>query len=184
MRRLVLALAVSLACTTALFAQEKGDLRLHVFLSDLAYSSSQGGPSTTEGGGAIALNYWWLPQLSTQFSVGAEYHRNTVVENTGSSVRYHVQGLHTHPIDAMAQYHFLNHSRWTPYLGLGAHYVAVPHAEFGSFHDRLSGEAGAGVLFRMTPRLSLQLGATSLLRSSSPRYDPLVRPAIGLSWRF
>jgi outer membrane protein W len=185
MRRLILGAAVWLLGSTALVAQQQGDLRIHVFATDVAYSSSAFSGRHLEGGYGVALNYWWLPRISGYLSIGSELHHSNRPTTLGDGMPgFRSFGVRSYPIDALAQYHFKTDSRWKPYAGLGLRYTPAPHPSFGVFSSRLNGEADGGVLFSVTPRFALDIGATRLFERHSPSYDPLFKPTIGVSWRF
>jgi hypothetical protein len=112
-----------------------------------------------------------------------------------------------HPLDVSVTRHFLTDQPIAPYVRAGVRYVSAPQdppTEFAyqppppyafpggpqpvgsgfGFSDRLSGQAGAGVRVRLTPRTALRAEVTRLLRSGSVDFDPLTRFAAGVSWIF
>lgn len=112
------------------------------------------------------------------------------------------------PVDLSMTRHFLLDQPISPYVRAGVRYVdapgnkgatsfiapynpgdgtLVPPVQFQEgfgFRDRVSAQAGAGFRLRMTPRTSLRVEATRLLRSDKADYDPLMRYAAGVSWLF
>ena len=94
--------------------------------------------------------------------------------------------LRTVPIDLTARYHWLNETRWKPYLGAGAHYVAAPkvHLDPGfNYQNHLDGEVDGGVAFMLTPALGVMLDGR-VIGGKYETYDPIFRVSAGLSWRF
>ena len=109
------------------------------------------------------------------------------------------------PVDLSVTRHFLSDQAIAPYVRAGVRYVDAPDdpvmpsvffsgenmpvtpvevAQGFHFDSRLSGQAGAGVRVRLTPRTALRGEATRLLRSDRADFDPLTRYAIGVSWLF
>ena len=69
-------------------------------------------------------------------------------------------------------------------IGPGNPYLFIPVSEGYGFDDRVSGQAGAGILVRLTKRSALRAEATRLLRSEKVDFDPLTRFALGVTWAF
>lgn len=110
------------------------------------------------------------------------------------------------PIDLSVTRHFLADQPIAPYVRAGVRYVSAPddpapaatvipptsafpfepvREGFGfNGRERLSAQAGAGVLVRLTPRTALRAEAARLLRSEEEGFDPLMRYAVGLTWVF
>jgi hypothetical protein len=109
------------------------------------------------------------------------------------------------PMDLSVTRHFRDGEFIAPYVRAGVRYVSAPddpgpvttvfqtgtHTvsyiqvfEGFGFEDRLSAQAGAGVLVRLTDRAAVRAEATRLLRDEQSDFDPLLRYAVGLSWAF
>jgi len=207
MRNVLVVIAVAVLSTTAVFADEirAGSTNVSAYLSDVGFTHSSSSGDSWSGGGGVAVEHAWTNRITTVLSIGAERRRTfeyhlEPVPGVSPVIVGQYRNVYAYPIDLMARYHFLNESRWTPYLGLGARYVDAPRGNQpaytvdtnGVYHisssrpleDRTSPEVNAGVVFRITPRLGLQLDGKHLLRGDSPSYDPINKVSIGLSWRF
>lgn len=111
------------------------------------------------------------------------------------------------PIDLTATRHFLNDQVISPYVRAGLRYVRAPRDKFQqfpvvfgpvqvpfypvqneetgfNFSDRASGQVGAGLRIRLTPRTAIRGEVNRLLRSEGVDFDPLTRYAVGLSFLF
>ena len=102
-----------------------------------------------------------------------------------------------HPIDLFVTRHFPIGSRVAAFLHAGARYVKAPSewprtyfvsdlptTRFDGFAHRASAQAGGGVFLRLTPHAAVRAEVTRLIRSDDTRFDPLIRAAAGLAWRF
>jgi hypothetical protein len=89
----------------------------------------------------------------------------------------------TYPIDLTARYRFVNDTRWKPFIGAGARYVAAPHVDsmFG-YTNRLSPELVGGVVFQLR-HLGIVVDGKALL-ADHEYYDSAFKTAVGLNWRF
>jgi outer membrane protein W len=206
MRRTLLFAALVVLSTTSVFADEirAGSTSVSAYLSDLGYAQSSE-TSTWSGGVGVGVEHAWTNRLTTMLSVGAERRHQFVWHQTDPAgqpllLTRESQNVTTYPIDVMLRYHFTNQSRWTPYIGLGGRYVQAPSGGAPAFiidnngspqllgnvqqADRTNGEINAGVVFRITPRIGLQLDGKRLLSGDGVSYDPLNKASIGLTWRF
>lgn len=86
----------------------------------------------------------------------------------------------TYPIDFTLHYRF-DDTRWKPYIGAGARYVAAPHVDsmFG-YTNRLTPEVVGGVVFQMRHLGIFADGKVNL--GDHEYYDPVFKTAIGVSW--
>ena len=208
MRTITIAAALLIGAATA-FAQGADWTQLSVTTSNLGFGESNG-QSQWSGGVAIALSRAWSQRWSTELSVAAERHQGlyTMFElqpHQSADLLLPVtqrRSFRVFPVDLTSQYRFSNSSRWTPYIFGGVRYVAAPAGEhsnasivspnglqpvtagftFGG--DRTSAEVGIGTSLRITPHFGLRFDATRLLRSDEVNYDPRVRTAFGVNWRF
>ena len=172
--RSVVVLVVVLAASSAAYAQQTQTLSL--FRSDI----------DEPGGYGVSYERMFAPRWSVQASVAVEHHRSYeyVYEDNGAITLVPRERLRTMPIDLVARYHWLNDTRWKPYIGLGAHYVAAPDAD-RRFRYRNHLEAGinGGTLFMLTHDLGLMLDGR-IYAGNHESYDQSPRTSIGLSWRF
>ena len=130
--------------------------------------------------------------LTQRFSLGAAiaYERHFsypyVVDVSGFINVVPKSHLRTVPVDVTARYHWLNGTRWKPYIGAGAHYVAAPkvHLDPGfGYRNHIDGEVDGGVAFMFTPALGVMLDGR-VIGGERETYDPIFRISAGLSWRF
>jgi hypothetical protein len=216
MKRSLLAAALLLCSLTANADDLRaGTKQLSFFITDPSFTESHSQGSDVSGGAGLAFSYVFAPQWSAQLSVAAQEHRDVftrsvqVVTDPNGTVLYApvttVENVRTYPIELLGKYHFLNESRWTPFLGAGVRYVQAPDvpSQFqfvtpppsgigvptlftggARYGNRTSAEVAGGVALRITPKLSLDLEARRLLRSDGVAYDPVNRGVIGVSWRF
>ena len=161
--RLAVAAALLLSASSLLAQNRKTEVTL--FASDPGYGESSTYGSTVTGGVGLALNQWWTSQISTEFSITAERHYTFTDAQRLAVYRY--------PIDALAQYHFLNGTRWQPYIGIGARSA-----------DRVTPEINAGVLLQLSQHFDLRLDGRMTQDQATDFHDSLAKFSIGLGWRF
>jgi outer membrane protein W len=159
MRTLLTFVFVSLLFTSTAFAQEKNELT--VFLSDV---TDTGVARVHQYGGfGAAFSRTITPNLSAQLSVASEEHYSYGYYFIGPDIKRPLtpQTLRTFPLDLAVRYHWLNDTRWKPYMGAGLRYVGVPHnADPGfRYHNHLNPEIVGGVELRLRPNLGLTLDA-------------------------
>jgi outer membrane protein W len=218
MRRNLVAAGLLSLCAFTVSADDlrQGSKQLSLFVTDPSFTESSSTGSNVSGGTGLAFSYVFARQWSAQLSVAAQEHKEVITRfttilvdpQTGTTVFAPVttvEKVHTYPVELLARYHFLNGSRWTPFLGAGVRYVQAPDGAYGlpaaippptiggpptffsngpTYHDRTSAEVAGGVALRITPAVSLDIEARRLLRSEGVRYDPINRAVIGVSWRF
>jgi len=173
MRTLVALLLLS--CATASFAQQAHTRQLGVFLSDFGVTSSSTSGTDVSGGLGVSLNYFWTPRFSTEVSVADEAH-----PYWNGEFRSRVR---TMPIDATAQYHFFNSSRWQPFVGGGLHYIN-PGAGTGGVRESFI--AIGGVRYQLTSSFGLDLAGRGRFANNQVDrpWDPAFKVTAGVSWRF
>lgn len=110
------------------------------------------------------------------------------------------------PIDLVATRHLGKSTQvYAPYVRAGVRYVQGPDSPnlpilqpippgfeglvvlsgYGrGYEDRMSAQAGAGLLVHITPRTALRAEVNRLLRTKRSPFDPLTRAALGLTWTF
>jgi hypothetical protein len=114
------------------------------------------------------------------------------------------RSYNVYPFDLVATRHFMTDRRLSPYVRGGVRYVEAPNSQDETFgyplgppsnvflavhsgfglHDRTSAQAGAGLMFRLTPRVALRADLNRLIRSDRADFDPLTHSSFGVSWRF
>jgi len=187
MRRVAAILFAFLLASTA-FGQQKN--AFSVFYNDPSYwfSSSSGGHA--EGGVGVAVSHAFSPIFSTELSIARESYTlfaNQAVSN--GMISYDRVSVRTTPIDATARYHFVNATRWKPYIGGGLRYVDTHEIGRGTFSPRytfrsVESEIVGGVVFQIRPRIGLIFDGKQLIGNHSLHSDPSFKGSIGFNWRF
>jgi hypothetical protein len=182
MRKVLLLIALVLF-PTVVFAQPKQTVS--VFLSGVnRYSQDAQWPA----GFGIAYERMVAQRVSLDAAVAYERHWSyPYVVDEGGFInivpRVHLQ---TMPIDLTVNYHWLNDTRWKPYLGGGAHYVAAPHVHLDPgfrYQDHVNSEVDGGVVFMLTRSAGVMLDGR-VIGGDRETYDPVFKISAGLSWRF
>ncbi len=206
--------AAALLFSTAAFAED----HFTIFVSDPGHQTartttfeSTGGTAATPvtqersewtGGVGIAFSHSWSMHWSTEGSIEYDRHFVTGTKFVGALPVTARQRVTTTPADLMMRFHFPNDSRWTPYIGAGAHYVGgpgiqrvtlnsisnpngtVPVTVTQGYDDRFAGQVSAGTSFRITPRFGLQFDLKRLVGVEKVSYDPQTRGSFGVNWSF
>ena len=183
MRKFLVLVVLGLLVSTVALAQPKQTFS--VFLTDVNAASNDRSFDRW-GRFGVGFERMFAERLSLQAAVSYERHRSYpyVVEDDGSITQIGSQRLTVYPIDVTARYHWLNETRWKPYLGIGAHYVAAPDVDRRfRYQNHFAGVVNGGVTFLVTPRLGILLEGRQLV-GDRESYDPIFRVLAGLSWRF
>ena len=181
--RKVLMLVALFSVPTVLLAQPKQTFSL--FAAEVNTSAQD---EQRPAGFGIAYDRMLTQRVSLDAAIAYERHLSYpyVVDVGGFVNQVPRARLRTVPIDVTARYHWLNDTRWKPYLGAGAHYVAAPNVHldpgFG-YQNHLDGEIDGGVVFLFTPALGVMLDGR-VIGGDRETYDPVFRVSAGLSWRF
>ncbi len=166
----------------AVFAQRENNFS--VFLNQFGLEASNKGRHWNSSYGA-AFESSFTPHFSAQLSVGSEQHHSFpyVVDETGFINDVTPVKFRTYPIDLTARYRFVNETRWKPYIGAGARYVAAPHVDsmFG-YTNRVTPELVGGVIFQLR-HLGIVADGKVLL-GDHEYYDSAFKTSLGLNWRF
>jgi outer membrane protein W len=167
----------------------KGTFRVFAFGSNFGYSESDVAGSKFHGGYGLGVEYRLSERWSAEVSVSREEAATWTVANVGpdGQIRYQNFSLTTHPVDAVAQYHFFTRSAWKPFVGVGARYVGTeqyPGSVFLGDESRLSAELNGGFYYNFTRNLGLRVDVRRLLRNDSAFYDDTRKVSIGLGWSF
>lgn len=183
MRRILVLTVLCLVTPVLASAQQKQ--ALSVFLTDVTSSTNEQSYDRW-GRFGVSFERMFAERLSLQAAASYERHRSYpyVVEDDGSITEVGSQRLTVYPIDVTARYHWLNDTRWKPYLGLGAHYVAAPNVDRRfRYQNHWDGLIDGGVTFLITPQIGVFVEGRQLV-GDRESYDPLFRVLAGLSWRF
>ena len=181
MRKVLVLVALALSIPAILVAQPKQTLSLFA-----AGVNSQ--DDRRPAGFGVSYDRTLTPRLSLDAAIAYERHLSYpyVVDVGGFVDLVPRSSLRTAPIDLTARYHWLNDTRWKPYLGGGAHYVAAPkvHLDPGfNYRNHFDAEVDGGVVFMVTPALGVMLNSR-VIGGDHETYDPVLRVSAGLSWRF
>jgi Outer membrane protein beta-barrel domain len=212
-KSLLSALLLLLLALPALAADnDNSPWRISVLASDLA-GGNQPWESDTHGGAGVAVAYSFRPSWDIELAAAATSYREpyvrffeTTLPATGQPITLpatEFRQFTVRPLDLVATRRFEG-KRLSPYVRAGVRYVAGPdnpnepyptavpngiyplvRSGYGAgFGDRVSAQAGAGVLLHLTPRTSLRAEVNRLLRTEDSPFDPLTRGALGVSWQF
>jgi len=183
MRKIVVLIAL-VASVASVYAQQTQTTSL--FLSDIMQTTTDRQTGQWPSGFGVSYERMFAPRWSVQGSVAVERHRSYayVVEDNGAITLVDRVRLQTVPIDVTARYHWLNDTRWKPYLGLCAHYVASPNADRRfRYQNHLDGEINGGTLFMLNPAFGVMLEGRALVGDREP-YDQPFKVSLGFDWRF
>lgn len=173
MRKVIVALAVLIASSA--FAQQKNELALF----------------HAEGPG-VAFSRMVTPNISAQLAVAWERHQSYpyVVTPTGAFVPVDAVRFRTHPIDLSVRYHWLNDTRFKPFVGIGARYVGAPNISVDSnvvrrfdYRSHFGPEIVGGMSFQLTKSLGALIDGKAYF-GDRESYDNPWKTSLGLVWRF
>jgi outer membrane protein W len=193
MRKTVL-VAVSLLFVVApAFAQEHANLpnTVSVFVSDLTVMESSSSGTNIDVAYGVAFDHMFSRRVSAELSVTRQRTRETVSTFAPSGPLYASFTNTLYPVDATVSYHFVNETRWKPYVGGGVRYVngSVRSVSlFGSYRTSshsIDPEVSGGVTFQFRPALGLRLDAKQTIGNGNPLIGgSALNVFIGLSFRF
>jgi outer membrane protein W len=152
--------------------------QLSVFVTPHEVTHSDMTGTDFSGGVGLSWTAFWTKRVSTELSVASE----RSYESSSGPV-FVENRVKTYPIDALAQYHFLNESKWQPYVGGGIRYVELSTSVFAPTDSRTSFEINGGVIWQFVPHWGLKFDFRQLLREDS-FYDHASKGSIGFSWSF
>ena len=163
--------------------------QLSVFVSESAGSV----PVRSNRGYGLALTRQWTPRLSTGMAVAIE--DPVVRECTGGFFDPLVCSettLRTYPVDLTGRFHFINDTRWKPYVGIGARYVRAPRLSSEAsrtlgrdYADHLDPQVVGGLEFLITPSIGVGTEVKVLFcDNKNCEYDSELKVAGGFIWRF
>ncbi len=183
MRKVLVLVVLVLSIPVALIAQPKQTFSL--FAAGVNTGSQDDG---RPAGFGIAYDRMLTQRVSLDAAIAYERHFSYpyVVDVSGFINEVPRAHLRTVPIDVTARYHWLNETRWKPYLGFGAHYVAAPkvHLDPGfGYQNHVNPVLDGGVAFMVTPSIGVVLD-NRVIGGDHETYDPVFRVSAGLTWRF
>lgn len=184
MRLRLVIVSVFLLAAPAVFAQPRDTVSIFVSQATFGWSSNHG--TQLSGAVAAAFDRMLTPRVSAQLWIGTERHRtySYVVEPNGAFRDVPPARFRTYPVDVAVRYHFLNETRWKPYIGAGARYVHAPgvSSDF-RYSNHVGPEIVGGTALNITRSLAVVADA-KIYFGEREQYDDQFKSAIGLSWRF
>ena len=184
MRKVIVLVAVVASVCSAAYAQRNQTVSF--FLSDINQTATDRQYEQWPSGFGVAYERMFPSRWSVQAAVAVEHHYSYdyVIVGDGVIMLIERKHLQTVPIDLTARYNWQNETRWKPYIGIGAHYVAAPSADARfRYRNRLDGEINGGTLFMLTPAFGLMLDGRAFVGDQEP-YEQSLKVSFGASWRF
>src|SRR3954452_24711159 len=192
MRKSIIVAVSLLFIVASAFAQQPTHSNtVSVFVSDLAVSRTSSGTDLDVAYGA-AFDHMFSKRVSAEVSVTRQRTRESfTIFNPGGPAVFASFTNTLYPVDATVSYHFVNDSRWKPYLGGGARYVSGTTQNYGAFNSyrftthSLDPEISGGVTFQFRPTLGLRFDAKQTLgNGNSVLGDSSLNVSVRLSFRF
>lgn len=182
MRKLVLVLLVLLLAVSASAQSLDKPNRISVFMTNPGVGWSDRNGTAWDAGYGVALERRFSRVWSAELSVAAEKHE-TQPYGFFNPTTFE---LSTYPIDALVRYSFTSvHTRWRPYVGAGARYVAAPDEPPGvEYENQLTPEVAGGVEFNGGESWSLTFNVKQLIEEQSSEFDGMFKVSLGVGWRF
>ena len=184
MRRVLFLVAVVLALPLAAQQYTDGQFRLSLLATDLSYTESDATGSNVDAGFAVGLAYQFSPRWAAEASYGREEHSTGyAVYNGPTFVTVGRRTVTAEPFEVSGLFNFTNDTRWKPYVGFGARYIAKPDDDSGRSETTVAPIVSGGVHFQITPTFSLRAEGKAKI-GNDRYYDPTFKSAIGVGWRF
>src|SRR5437762_8693102 len=113
------ALLVVLLSLVPLLAHAQPNQTASIFLSDVMQNQTDRLTERWPSGFGASFERMVAPRWSLQGAVAVEQHHSYayIVDENGGIVLVDSARLRTVPVDLTARYHWLNDTRWKPYLG-------------------------------------------------------------------
>ena len=181
MRKLLL-LAL-FAFSSSAFAQQKN--AFSIFVTDWQFSRDTRGSHANAGAG-IAFDRMLTPRFSAELAIASERHHTYpyIVNTNGLFQEVTPRAFRIYPVDLAVRYHFLNETRWKPFIGVAAHYVGAPHvgSEF-RYQNHFGPEIVGGTVVQLGRSFGLVLDGKIYIGDREHYVYPF-KPSFGLLWRF
>ncbi|MFZ2490697.1 MAG: hypothetical protein WA208_04350 [Thermoanaerobaculia bacterium] len=141
----------------------------------------------------LSFQRQWVPRFSTGLAVAME---DPVVRSCSGgwkSPRVCREAmLRTYPIDLTGRFHFVNDTRFKPFVGAGVRYVAAPDLTSEEltiigqrYSDHLDPQVVGGLEFRISDSFTVGLEMKALFRNDEVlEYDSFLKITGGVGWRF
>ena|SRR5438067_2748049 len=162
-----------------------------VFVSDLTLIESSSSGTNVDVAYGVAFDHMFSRRVSAELSVTRQRTRESVSTFAPTGPVYTSFTNTLYPVDATVSYHFINDSRWKPYIGGGVRYVngSVRNVSlFNSYRTSthsIDPEVSGGVTFQFRPTLGLRFDAKQTIgNGNSVIGDSDFNVFVGLSFRF
>jgi len=164
-----------------------------VFVTDLMQSNI--GNAKIDKAYGASFDHRFTERFSGEVSVSSQrYRRRVRIFNGSSEPASALYSNRLYPIDASVSYHFLNGSRWKPYIGAGLRYVNDTFrgyegggrtAFYRNAVHTIDPEISGGMMLQLNRTLGLRFDAKQVLGSNrSDVADPELKASVGLTFRF
>jgi outer membrane protein W len=193
MRKSIVVAVSLLFVVASAFAQEPSRPNtISVFVSDVSVTQSATSGRSIDLGYGAALDHMVTPRISIEATVSSQTVRRpqSTFVTTGTPVFSWISST-IHPVDASVTYHFLNDSRWKPYLGGGLRYASYtftgdsPFGRYDQTTRSIDPEVSGGVLFQFSRTFGLRVDAKQTIgRRPAVIGDPDLKASVGLAFRF
>src|SRR3954453_16432940 len=174
MRKSILIAALLLFAVAPVFAQQADHSNaVSIFVSDLSLIHSSERGTKLDASYGAAFSHMFNKHLAAELSVTSQPIQRTIIVASASAPVYFTSREHLYPIDANLSYHFLNDSRWKPYVGGGVRYLEntvrfdLPTGVRRFSHRTVDPEITGGVKGQFRPNLGLRFDAKKSIGSSS-----------------
>lgn len=214
MRRTIAVLLLLLCCSSLWAADAPANRwRVSLLASEISKGGNEVWAHGTRAGVGVGIAYAPTPLWDVELTVAKQSYISPATvfvgfpTSTGDIVVpfTDLRKYDVYPVDLSVTRHFLDDQIIAPYIKAGVRYVAAPKNPYSQvtqiptgpiplgfdpvvpgfgFDDRVSGQVGAGLRVRITPRVALRAEVTRLLRRDEADFDPLTRLAVGVSWSF
>ncbi len=204
----VAALLMFVVVASAFAEQPSRRNSVSLFISDLSLSDSSSLDFRSNTGYGVALDHMFNDRVSAELSVSRQTFRRPVTTFITGEIPVTIpviafSEVALYPIDANVSYHFVNSSRWKPYVGAGLRYVGDSEhvAGFLGGYDvtsrAVAPELSGGVTFQLRPALGVRLDARRVFSGSKSyitepvfkgsdalSFMPAFQASVGLSFHF
>ena len=175
---------VSLAVTLVLAPFVYADQQFSVFLTPEEVTHSESTGTSFSGGIGVSWAQRWTPRFTTELSLSAEQSyeeaSTTIQGPSGPFTTYYKNRVQSYPFDVLAQYHFVNGSNWTPYVGGGLRYLTTDST---LANNRTSVQLNGGVVWQFSPHWGMRFDLKQLLNEDE-YYDRASKGSFGFSWHY
>jgi outer membrane protein W len=191
-RSTILAASLLFVTASAIAQEPSRPNTISVFASDVSVTQSPTSGRNIDLGYGAAFDHMFTRRISAEVTVNSETvrHGQSTFVTSGTSVFSWVSTT-IHPLDASVTYHFLNDSRWKPYVAGGLRYASYtfsgdgPLGRYYLTTHSVDPEVSGGVVFQFSRTFGLRFDAKQTIGSRPARIgDPDFKASVGLAFRF